>query len=260
MGEEKTTGVGGDREANALTPIHAGAKTRDWVVICFAMTLPAVMTFLEFVVLGGRMHEANLGLQIAFAAGKLVQFSFPVLYVGLYHRERLRPVAPTWRGLRIGVAFGLVTSAAIWGLYPLLWHNTRLFESTPDTVRTYLEEFHLDTPARYLLLSAFMSVVHSLLEEYYWRWFVFGGLRRYLPESVAIVVSSLAFMAHHVIILISYFPGNLPMALIFSLGVAVGGAVWAWLYGRYQSLYAAWISHLLIDAAIMAVGYDIAFG
>jgi hypothetical protein len=127
-------------------------------------------------------------------------------------------------------------------------------------VRTYLEEFHLNTPARYLLLAAFMSVVHSLLEEYYWRWFVFGGLRRCLPGSVAIVVSSLAFMAHHVIILVSYFPGNLPMALVFSLGVAVGGAVWAWLYGRYQSLYAPWMSHLLIDAAIMAVGYDIAFG
>jgi membrane protease YdiL (CAAX protease family) len=260
MGVEKTMGSGGDREIDDSTSENAGARLRDWVALSFAMTLPAVMTFLEFVVLGGRMHEANLALQIAFGAGKLVQFSFPVLYMALNRRGRLRPVAPTWRDLWVGVAFGLLTSAAIWVLYPLLWHNTNLFESTPATVRTYLEEFHLDTPARYLLLAAFMSGLHSLLEEYYWRWFVFGGLRRHVPGSVAIVVSSLAFMAHHVIILVAYFPGNLAVALVFSLCVAVGGAVWAWLYARYQSLYAPWISHLLIDAAIMAVGYNIAFG
>jgi membrane protease YdiL (CAAX protease family) len=259
MGTDNTTQRGIDHAIDDSMRCDAGTKVRDWLALSFAMTLPAVMTFFEFVVLGGHMHESNLALQIAFGAGKLVQFSFPIIFVVICQRARLRHLAPTWRGLWMGVGFGLVTSAAIWVLYPLLWHYTDLFESTPATVRTYLEEFHLDTPAKYFLLAAFMSGVHSLLEEYYWRWFVFDGLRRHVPEGVAIVVSSLAFMAHHVIIMIVYFPGNLAVALVFSLGVAVGGAVWAWLFARYQSLYAPWISHLLIDAAIMAVGYDIAF-
>ena len=42
-------------------------------------------------------------------------------------------------------------------------------------------------------------------------------------------------------------------------GVATGGAVWAWLYERTGSLWAAWLSHLLVDTAIMAVGYDLVF-
>ena len=42
----------------------------------------------------------------------------------------------------------------------------------------------------------------------------------------------------------------------FALCVAGGGFVWAWLYDRTQSLYAPWISHLLIDAALMAIGYE----
>ena len=95
------------------------------------------------------------------------------------------------------------------------------------------------------------------MEEYYWRWFVFGWLKRWTPLWVAIAVSSVAFMGHHIIILNKYFPGRFwTAALPFSLCVAVGGAVWAWLYHRTQSLYAAWVSHAVIDAAIFAIGFQ----
>ena len=71
--------------------------------------------------------------------------------------------------------------------------------------------------------------------------------------------SSLAFMAHHVFVLAYYFPGRFWIAAVpFSLGVAFGGGLWAWLYHRFQSLYAPWVSHLLADAAIMVIGYDMA--
>jgi membrane protease YdiL (CAAX protease family) len=99
-----------------------------------------------------------------------------------------------------------------------------------------------------------------LLEEYYWRWFVFGWLRRQTPLLVAQLLSSLAFMAHHVVILAVFFPGRFWTAAVpFSLCIAGGGFVWAWIYERSGSIYAPWLSHLLIDAAIMAVGYDLLF-
>ena len=40
----------------------------------------------------------------------------------------------------------------------------------------------------------------------------------------------------------------------------VGGAVWAWVYHRTRSLAATWLSHALVDAAILMVGYDLLFG
>ena len=39
--------------------------------------------------------------------------------------------------------------------------------------------------------------------------------------------------------------------------MAVGGAAWAWLYERTKSIYASWVSHLLVDAAIFVVGWDL---
>ena len=73
-------------------------------------------------------------------------------------------------------------------------------------------------------MALFISVFHSLLEEYYWRWFVFGRLERSLPLAAAIGISSLAFMAHHVFVLAYYFPGRFWSAAVpFSLCVAAGG-------------------------------------
>jgi membrane protease YdiL (CAAX protease family) len=73
---------------------------------------------------------------------------------------------------------------------------------------------------------------------------------------MAIVLSSLGFMAHHVFILGTYFGyGSLP-TVAFSLAIALGGGVWAWIYHRSDSLYGPWLSHLFVDVAIFVVGYD----
>jgi membrane protease YdiL (CAAX protease family) len=47
--------------------------------------------------------------------------------------------------------------------------------------------------------------------------------------------------------------------LPFAACVAVGGAVWAWLYQRTNSVYAPWISHLVVDASLFVIGYDLFF-
>jgi membrane protease YdiL (CAAX protease family) len=121
-----------------------------------------------------------------------------------------------------------------------------------------LQEVNMATPARYALLALFIVVAHSLLEEYYWRWFVFGHLRQLMRWTPALVLASLAFMAHHVIVLYVYLPGKFwSAALPLSLAIAVGGAVWAWLYERSGGIWSPWLSHLLIDAGIFIIGWDL---
>jgi membrane protease YdiL (CAAX protease family) len=230
---------------------------RDGAALAFAMAFPSIMTWLEFKVLPGEHAEGHPALGAVFAAGKVVQFAFPLLYVAWFERDRLRPARPAPRGLALGAAFGLAVGAGAIALYHTWLRHTGLMTDTPARVHGWLVRMRLGTPAAFVGMAVFMSVLHSFLEEYYWRWFVFGWLRRHVPDIVAMVVSALAFMAHHVIILSVYLPGQFWMlAVPFSLCVAGGGVAWAWLYERAQSLYAPWVSHMLIDAALMVIGYE----
>jgi membrane protease YdiL (CAAX protease family) len=193
-----------------------------------------------------------------YLAGKTVQFSLPVVWTYAAHRERFQFSLPDGQGILLGLAFGVVVSMGM-GLGYWLWLKPAgLFAGrVQDEIVGKLTSFGFGTLGPYVALSLFYSLAHSLLEEYYWRWFVFATLHEHLPLWPAVVISSLGFMAHHVVLLGVYFGWKSPATYVFSAGVAIGGAFWAWLLSHSGSLAGPWISHLLIDAAIFAIGYDL---
>lgn len=232
----------------------------DILALLFTMAFPSFMTWLEFVALAGPGEKPPVGLQYIFSAGKVIQFGFPLVYVLGVAGERLQIGRPTSAGIGIGIGFAVVVAAGMFLLYFGFLKNTDVLGDTPAKIKEWLEKIQCNSPTGYILMAAFVSIPHALLEEYYWRWFVFGGLRRYLPLYLAITLSSWGFMGHHVIVLAFYFPGKFWIGTMpFSLCVAAGGAVWAWLFHRTGNLYAPWLSHLLIDVAIMVVGFDLVF-
>jgi|SRR5579884_2154662 len=225
--------------------------------LVFACVFPTVMAATYFVLLPAA-GELNHWQQAAYAGGKVVQFVFPVVFLWWAEGFPL-PGRPHFRGLPLALAFGSAVAAAMFGLYFGVLRGGPLMARTPGQLRARLTGLGSDTPAAYLGMAAFVVVAHSLLEEYYWRWFVFGRMRQLTTFAPAAVVSSLAFMAHHVLILWVYFPDHFWLAALpFGLCVAAGGFVWAWLYERNGSVYAPWLSHLLVDAAIFVVGWDLA--
>ncbi len=224
------------------------------MAIGFAIVFPSIVTLTYFVLLAGASPAMQ---QAAYAIGKTIQFGFPLVWVFLVLREPLRWSPPTWRGAPLGLAFGVAASLLMFALYTLWLEPSGLLEGAEAAIREKVSGLGLDTPARYAAVAVFYSLFHSLMEEYYWRWFVFRKLRERTTLPTAIVVSSLGFMAHHVIVMATFFGWASPMTYAFSLAVAVGGAVWAWLYARYETLYAPWWSHLVVDAAIFFLGYRI---
>ncbi len=224
--------------------------------VVFAMALPSLVTLCYFVWLA----DCTAGVQqTAYGIGKAIQFGFPLLWVVLMKRQFPRPRRPQPSGLVEGLAFGLLVLAAMLLLYHLWLKPAGLFDGAAEAIREKVRGFGVDRFWKYVALGAFYAVCHSFLEEYYWRWFVFGQLREMVSPGGAAVISSLGFMAHHVLLLAAYFGCLSPATIVFSVAVAVGGAVWAWIYHRSGSLYGPWLSHLLVDAAIFAVGYDMVY-
>jgi hypothetical protein len=231
-------------------------RTNLWA-IGFAMIFPTIVTLLYFVVLANQLGWLQV---TAAGVGKAIQFAFPAVWVFVVLRKKFKWTRVTPDGVGLGVGFGLLIGGAMVALTMLWLEPIGFFDGPGAKIRHKIEGFQISSPAAFIALGVFYALCHSILEEYYWRWFVFKRLRPYTTLNRAIVVSSLGFMAHHVIVLATYFGWASPVTYVFSLAVAIGGAVWAWIYDRSDSLYGPWVSHMLIDAAIFVIGYNLAFG
>ena len=222
-----------------------------WLMMAFAICVPSVVTWIYFVALAEAPPAAQMS---ASAIGKGVQFALPVLWIFLICRRKPEWQWPAASDLALGLASGSAIAAAMAMLYFGWLQHAEIFTSAVEPIREKVIGFGIDTVWKFLALTVFYALVHSLLEEYYWRWFVFAELDKLAPRLTAIIVSSVGFAAHHVIVLAKYFGYNSPLTWVFSLGVAIGGVIWAWQFARSKSLWGIWLSHLLVDAAIFLIG------
>lgn len=226
------------------------------------MALPTLMTWVEMQwILPLSPEERPPWVESLFIFGKVLQFSMPFFFVILTEPRRLRWAWPSRRGMLPALLFALGGAAGTFLLYFGFLRGSVVLGDTPTKIHNWLEKFGFDSLPGFLTFGFLMCVPHALLEEYYWRWFVFDRLRRQMSWFPAAALSSLTFMSHHVLVLAYYLPNHFWTAgIALSLSIALGGFVWAWIYHRSNNLYAPWVSHLLVDALIMVVGWDMIGG
>lgn len=226
------------------------------VLVSLGLVLPTLVTWVYFLALDGAQREYQ---QAAFVIGKSIQFGLPLVALWLLG-GRAWPKAIHARGLIAGGLFGLAVGGAMVAVYFLAFKPAGTLAPAAAAVRTKVQTLGGASLPAFVALALFYSVVHSLLEEYYWRWFAFGRLAEMCRLPLAIGVSAVAFSSHHILVLAHYFGWTTWMTWLSVASVATGGAVWAWLYWRTRSLLGPWLSHALVDAAIFFIGYDIMKG
>ena len=155
--------------------------------MAFAAVFPFAAAWLYLVVLAG--HESGT-VQAAYGAAKVVQFALPALWVSVVCRKKLRLPMPRTAGVKEGLLLGVVVVA---GMLPCISYGSsreQILAQSATMIGSKAQSFGMGSPAAFIAGAVLLSLVHSLLEEYYWRWFLFGGLRRYMPVAAAIAVSA----------------------------------------------------------------------
>jgi len=226
---------------------------RLWLVLLPAMTLPLAASICYFV-----LFSEHVFARVIYAGTKLFTVVWPlfavlfVLKTGL-PRPELRD-ARHLKALPLGLLTGAVVVGAIFAAMasPL---GEVAAAGAGDIRRKAAELGILD---HYWPFAIFLSVLHSLIEEYYWRWFVFGRLRQVTRAWAAHLLAAAAFAAHHVVIATQFFPPG--WGFLFGALVGVGGLVWSLLLARQKTLTGIWLSHMLADLGIMVAGHKLIFG
>lgn len=209
--------------------------------------------------------EGQPAARIAYLASKGVQFLLPLTALPWIARDT------PWEGrhergrcARLGLASGGLLALPMLLVYELWLHGSTLAKHVAPQVAGRMSDFGVSGPLPYLAFALALSLGHSALEEVYWRWFLFRRLRHHLGQRAGVALSSLGFMAHHVIVLAAFLRGleishRTVLLVLFSTGVAAAGALWAVLYARCGRLLAPWLSHALVDLAILTIGARLVF-
>lgn len=198
--------------------------------------------------------EASVWVAGLYTATKLFTVVWPLAATWLWRRPPSPSSPRQRRSLLLGLAIGLIGAIGA-----LLLYRGPLAAVTADAAPLIEEKIRtLGLVDHFLVFALFLSFVHSAIEEVYWRWFLYGHLTERLAARTAAIVAAFAFAAHHFLILAAFT--NALWTVLGGLIVAIAGWVWCDLYRRTGSLVGSWVSHVLVDLAVLWVAWDLIHG
>jgi membrane protease YdiL (CAAX protease family) len=223
---------------------------RTWLAVLPAMLVPFLASLFYFV-----LFSEYRFARLIYAATKVFTLVWPLIAMRFILGDRLPALdlrdARHQRAIPSGALLGVVIVLLMFGLMP-----TPLGEMVNASAPSILKKTReLGVLEHFWLFVLFLSLAHSLIEEYYWRWFVFGRLREIVSPVSAHFLAGAAFAAHHVVVATQFFP--LGWGIVLGGLVGVGGVLWSVLYSRQGTLAGAWISHLIVDVGVMGIGYKL---
>jgi len=158
------------------------------------------------------------------------------------------PTTPKSGQIALGLITGVATFLFIYLAHPLIIPDPQALKPLVTTKLTSLGILNYFIP-----FAIFLSLAHSLIEEYFWRWFIFRGLTVNHTFWPAALISSALFTLHHIVILSTILA--IGPTILGTLAVFTGGLIWCYLYRYTKSLLTPWIAHAFADAAIMLIIY-----
>lgn len=172
--------------------------------------------------------------------------AFCSVFGGSYQLKNMF-ILPSFGALVRPLLLGLGVYVVIMGAWQVLGG----FISTGQIVAA-LENNIGVTGQNFIWVSLYISFINSLLEEFFFRGFLFLGLRR-VGCRWACLISAGTFALYHVAMLRGWFS---PILFILAMaGLFVGGLVFNWLDSHDGTIYSSWLTHMFANFAINTIGF-----
>jgi len=141
------------------------------------------------------------------------------------------------------------------GLYALIVGGYFLLKDVFDfsNIASSLTESTGIDGDNFLFVALYISFANSLLEEFFFRGFVFTNLKSSSNWLFAYLFSSLLFSLYHTAMMIGWF--SLPLFALILTGLAAGGVIFNFLNEKFNTVFVSWIVHMFANFAINTVGF-----
>lgn len=104
-----------------------------------------------------------------------------------------------------------------------------------------------------IIAGIYTIFVNSFIEEYFFRGFIFQGIRNFERNKSAYFISSAAFAIYHVSIFEAWF--NVWLMMLMLIGLFIGGLLFAYFVKKTGSILTSWMIHVSADLALVLFGF-----
>ena len=154
--------------------------------------------------------------------------------------------------LLISLGLGIGVYIIILGAYFIL----KSFINLDNIQDILLERLNVDKD-NFIFVALYISFFNSLLEEFFFRGFIFLSLLKTSGRYKAYIISAFAFAIYHVAIMVGWF--NIALFLVALSGLFIGALIFNYLNEKNNNIYNSWLVHMFANFAINTVGF-IMFG
>ena len=106
-----------------------------------------------------------------------------------------------------------------------------------------------------IFIGIFIIFFNSVLEEYFWRGFIFKETRKLLNPWTAHIITGLAFSLHHIIFYLSWF--SVPFLVLATLGLTGYSIVMNFVFQKNKDLFSCWLIHGIVDVVQILIAMSI---
>ena len=225
-------------------------KTKKLIYIIAASILTVAILYITDQVL---MLSYNVKIMV-----KLVTFiTFPIIYISTTKNnvvsDSIENAKKNLRKLKIksiSTVLGILLFMFLLGVYFIFKGFLDI-----DAIRMDFISKYKITKDSLLLYGLYMSFVNSLLEEFFFRGFIFLNLKKIGYRRIGYMASSLLFAIYHIANFQNWFS---PLLYILAIaGLFIGGTIFNLLDDRDNTFFNSWFVHICADLAIVLIGYMI---
>ena len=216
-------------------------KKNNWLLILSAVLCCGIMAVVDGVIQPGYAVKSAIKISLFLAVPFLVsRFCKELRFARLFRFRR--------EGLLPALGLGAAVYAVILGGYFLLrgWID---FSGIVDSLSSGAGV----NKNNFLFVSLYISFINSLLEEFFFRGFLFANLKASSTCRFAYIFSSLMFALYHVAMMIGWFHPAVTLLLI--AGLTAGGMIFNFLNEKQENICTSWLVHMFANFAINTVGF-----
>lgn len=121
-----------------------------------------------------------------------------------------------------------------------------------EVIKEILENNLKVNKSNFIFVAIYISFINSLIEEFFFRGYLFLGLLKDKGRVYAYIYSALLFSIYHVGIMGGWFnPSIFVLALI---GLFIGGLIFNFINERNNNIVSSYMVHMMANLAINTIG------